>query len=128
MRHLEHAEQVKFFRLTATRRYLGRPIREFVYAIPNAGTIGGRRGMLAGVRRQAEGVTAGVPDIECMVAVAPYTGLHIEMKRKDGKIGDITDTQWDMIKRLGKCGRYATVAFGADHAWALLCQYLGIQP
>jgi hypothetical protein len=84
--------------------------------------------MLAGMRRKAEGVTPGVPDIECMVAVAPFTGLHIEMKRKGGKPSDTTEAQLTMIQRLRACGRRATVAYGADDAWKILCDYLGIKP
>lgn len=84
--------------------------------------------MLAGVRRKAEGVTPGVPDIECMVAIAPYTGLHIEMKRKNGKDSDVTEAQLDMIKRLRKCGRKCIITFGADAAWEGICEYLGIKP
>lgn len=84
--------------------------------------------MLAGVRRKAEGVTAGVPDIECMVAVAPYTGLHLEMKRKDGKPSDVSDSQAKIMARLTKCGRKCVVCFGEEHAWKELCNYLGVKP
>ena len=83
--------------------------------------------MLAGVRRKAEGVTAGVPDVECFFAVAPHTGLHIEFKRKDGKPSDVTDAQQRMMERMTKCGRKCVVAFGADQAWNYLCEYLGIK-
>lgn len=84
--------------------------------------------MLAGVRRKAEGLTAGVPDIECMVAMAPFTGLHIEMKRADGKPSDVSAAQKEVMARLTACGRKCTVAFGADEAWKQLTTYLGIKP
>lgn len=80
------------------------------------------------MRRKAEGVTAGVPDIECFVGVAPFTGLHIEMKRKDGKPGDVSESQKKMMARLVKHGRKCVVTFGADHAWTELCNYLEISP
>jgi hypothetical protein len=83
---------------------------------------------MAGARRKAEGVTAGVPDIECMVPMAPYTGLHIELKRADGKPSDVSTEQRKMISRLNDCGRKAEVAYGCDDAWKILCGYLGIKP
>ncbi len=126
-RYLEHQEQVTFFRLAAARRHNGGTLRDFLYAVPNAGTAGGRRAMLAGVRRKAEGVTAGVPDVECMLAMPPYTGWHCEMKRKNGKDSDVTEEQLKMIKRLRQCGRKCIIAFGADAAWEGLCEYLQIK-
>jgi hypothetical protein len=84
--------------------------------------------MLAGMRRKAEGVTPGVPDIECMVSVAPHTGLHIEMKRKDGKPSDVSEAQTKMMFRLESCGRKCVVAYGAEQAWTELCKYLGLKP
>jgi hypothetical protein len=83
--------------------------------------------MLAGVRRKAEGVTAGMPDIFIMVPVAPWHGAFIEMKksRKDGgKPSDVTEAQKDMMTRLTNQGYRCTVAFGADEAWAQLLEYL----
>jgi hypothetical protein len=65
-----------------------------------------------------------------MVAVAPWTGLHIEMKkaRKDGgKPSDVKKSQTEMMARLTKYGRKCTVAFGADEAWQQLTEYLGIK-
>jgi hypothetical protein len=131
VRFLEHDEQVALFRLAAYRKYpTGSPttVRDFIFAVGNAGTAGGRRALLAGVRRKAEGVTAGVPDVECFVAVHPHTGLHIEMKRKDGKPSDVTDAQEKMMVRLTKCGRKCVVAYGCDDAWKELTSYLGIKP
>lgn len=130
-RFLEHDEQTAFFRKASTRRYLTGTIRDILFAIPNAGTAGGRRAMLAGVRRKAEGVTAGVPDIHCIVASTPYHGLWIEMKKskKDGgRPSDVTDDQEKMMARLTACGHSCKVAFGAEEAWGYLCAYLGIKP
>jgi hypothetical protein len=78
------------------------------------------------VRRKAEGVTAGVPDIECFIAIPPFHGLHIEMKRKDGTMNDVTEAQKKFMQRLTSCGRKCVVAFGADDAWDKLCTYLGV--
>lgn len=128
MRYLEHEAQVKFFRLASYRRYGDGIVRDYIYAVPNGGTRGGKQAMRAAVRRKAEGLTAGVPDIECMVARPPYTGLHIEMKRPDGVPSDVSDDQLKMMRRLIACGRRCVVAYGCDQAWAALCEYLGIKP
>lgn len=116
--------------MASTRRYLGEPLSSYLVAVPNAGTTGGRRAMLAGVRRKAEGVKAGFPDIECIIAIAPFTGLHIEMKkpRKDGgKDRDVSKEQKEWMMRLEDCGRKCVVAFGRNEAWVYLCEYLGIK-
>jgi hypothetical protein len=83
--------------------------------------------MLAGLRRKAEGVTAGVPDIECMVQAKGFTGLHIEMKRADGKPSDVSADQKVMLARLEACGRKCVVAYGCEQAWAALTDYLGLK-
>lgn len=127
MRYLEHEEQVALFRYAAYRKYDGGTVRDVIYAVPNAGTTGGRRAAISGVRRKAEGVTSGIPDVECMVSRPPFTGLHIEMKRKDGKPSDVTAEQKKMMARLVKYGRQCVVCFGWEHAWKELTTYLGIK-
>ncbi len=129
-RYVEHREQVAFMRLASLRRYLGVPLSSYIFSVPNAGTTGGRRAMLAGVRRKAEGVKSGVPDLECVIAIPPHHGLHIELKkpRKDGgRDSDVSEAQKEWILRLEACGRKCVVAFGADEAWRALCEYLGIK-
>ncbi len=123
-RHLESLEQQALMRRAQWTRYRDGVVRDYLYAVPN----GGKRSVIEASIMKGEGVTPGVPDIECMVAVPPYTGLHIEMKRADGKLSDLTDAQKQMIARLISCGRKVIVAFGADHAWRELCDYLGIDP
>ena len=127
----EHEEQKVFFRRLSLRKFKGGTLRDYCYAIPNAGTRGGRAAMLAGVRRKAEGVTPGVPDVECFIKATPYAGLHIEFKksRKDGgKPSDVTAEQHAVMDRMTAEGRSCKVAFGADEAWVHLCTYLGIKP
>ena len=127
MKYDESSEQIAFFRRSSYRKYGAETVRDVIYAVPNGGTRGGRRAMLAGVRRKAEGVTAGVPDIESFVATPPYTGWHCEMKRKDGKPSDVTAAQAKMMARLTKAGRKCVVCFGEEHAWKELTSYLGIK-
>lgn len=125
-RFREHEEQVAVFRRASVFPHNSGFLREYLWAVPNAGTTGGRRAMLAGARRKAEGVSKGVPDIECCIAMPPYTGLHIELKRADGVPSDVTKEQKEWLIRLRRCGRKAEVAFGQDHAWKILMEYLGI--
>lgn len=131
MRYAEHDEQVKVFQWAAQRRWPHRhsdkTLNDYMYAVPNAGISGGRRAMLAGVRRQAEGVKAGIPDWESPLAVPPWTGFHCEMKRADGKPSDVSEQQRKQLDMLTGCGRKCVVAFGARDAIRQFCEYLGIE-
>lgn len=127
MRFVEHDEQVAFFRRAAYRKYGDGTVRDYIYAVPNALGRGGKAAMLQMLRLKAEGLTKGTPDVECMVAVKPYTGLHIEMKKPDGTPSDIKPWQTTMMARLTKCGRKCVVAYGQDQAWKALTDYLGIK-
>jgi hypothetical protein len=127
-KYSESIEQQGLLSRAGKRAYGGGTLRDYIFAIPNAGSRGGVRGARQGARRKAEGVVAGVPDLECFVAVAPYTGLHVEMKKLDGVPSDVSQEQKDMMARLTRCGRKCTVAFGADMAWKQICEYLGIKP
>ena len=68
-----------------------------------------------------------MPDIECFVPMAPYTGLHIEMKRVDGVPSDVSKAQREVMARLESQGRKCVVAFGVLDAWVKLCEYLKIK-
>lgn len=128
MNYDESQEQQMLFKMAAYKSYRGGTVRDYLYAIPNGGTTGGRRAMLAGVRRKAEGVTAGVPDVFCFAKppTGEWRGLCIEMKRKDGKPSDVSKAQRDMMLLLSAEGYKCEVCFGSDHAWKSLCQYLDL--
>lgn len=126
-KYAESEEQIAFFKLLCGVPYRGLTLREFFYAVPNAGTRGGRRAMLQAMRRVQEGLSKGVPDVECPVAVAPFTGLHIEFKRKDGKPSDTSKEQREWIARLRELGRKVEVAYGCEDAWRIAAEYLGIR-
>jgi len=125
-RYVESIEQQAFFGKLRTVPYAGETLREYCWAVPNAGTTGGRRGVLAGARRKAEGVTSGVPDIECAIAARGFHGLHIELKRPDGVPSDVSAKQQEMMDRLRRAGRKCEVAFGWEHAWKILIEYVGL--
>lgn len=127
-RYLESKEQTALFRRMSLKKYRAGTVRDYCYAVPNAGTAGGRRAMLAGVRRKAEGVTAGVSDIECLVAVAPHTGWHCEMKQRGGVPSDVSAAQRNFIALATSCGRKCDIGYGEQDAWEKLCAYLKIKP
>ena len=80
--------------------------------------------MLQMLQLKREGLTKGIPDIECAIAVKPYTGLHIELKKPDGKPSDVSKEQHEKMAMLTKNGRRCVVAYGADEAWDALMNYL----
>lgn len=125
-RYVESLEQQALFGKLSQIPYRDGTLKDYCYAIPNAGISGGRRAMLAGARRKAEGVTAGVSDVECMIAAPPYHGLYIEMKRPDGVPSDVSKAQREFMDRARACGRKCEVAFGWEHAWKILIEYVGL--
>ena len=124
MRHLESEEQQKFFARAAYHRYNEGYLREYMWSVPNALGASGKRAMLQMLRLRREGLTPGQPDIECAIAVPPYTGLHIELKKPDGKPSDVSDAQKKQMAMLTRCGRRCVVAYGADEAWDATMNYL----
>ena len=74
-----------------------------VYAIPN----GGKRGRLEAMRLQAEGVTAGMPDLHL-----PELRLWIEMKTPTGTVSPV---QKAMHERLRAGGQTVVVCRSVDH-------------
>ena len=110
----EHEEQValiEWFRL----QY--RPLADNLFAIPN----GGQRHKATAAKLKAEGVLAGVSDLMLMVRTPLYSGLFIEMKRKDGKA---TAPQLEFIERAREQGFKAEVAKGFDEAKKIIENYL----
>lgn len=113
----EHAEQALYFRWLAHVTYDGKPLRDRVYAVPN----GGHRHMLTARRLQAEGVTAGRPDVNVDVMSGGYGGLRIEAKRRGGKV---TPAQQATIDMLRADGYQALVCYGFDEMRRVTVEYL----
>jgi hypothetical protein len=74
-----------------------------------------------------EGARSGAPDLLLLVTTKDYYGFAIEMKRSDWT--DIRNVhekaQYDYLLLLQKQGYMGRFAHGADHAIALIKQYLG---
>lgn len=127
MKHIEHDHQTEFFRRCSYVKYGTGTLKDYCFAVPNALPYGGKRAMLQMLRLRAEGLTKGVPDIECFIPIPPYHGLHIEMKKPDGTPSDVTAEQRVVMRRLADCGRKCVVAFGWEQAWKELTTYLGLK-
>ena len=91
--HLEQREFVSWFRKTHPG------VR--IFAIPN----GGWRGLAAGARLKAEGVSAGVPDL-----FIPEWRVWVEMKRAKG--GVLSEKQKGWRDYLIGCGYTVIVTHG----------------
>lgn len=95
-------------------------IGAYLFAIPN----GGSRHKAEAKRLKAEGVRAGVPDLQLVVPRNGLHGLFVEMKRRDGVPSDIKQEQKDWHYKLRQKGYAVTVAFGFDMARQAITDYL----
>lgn len=118
----EHAHQVALMQWIAlNKKYM--PDMDKIFAVPN----GGERNPVVAARLKAEGVRAGVPDLVLPVAVAPFHGLYIEMKKPataKSKAGRATDDQLKRIAELQGDGYAACVCEGYKQAANALVLYV----
>jgi hypothetical protein len=114
----EHDEQVALFRWARMREDLY-PELEMLYAVPN----GGHRHKAVAAKLKAEGVKAGVLDVNLDIARGPYHGLRGEMKY--GK-NTTTPMQDNWIYRYEKWGYKTGVWYSWLEAARAICDYLGI--
>lgn len=92
-----------------------------VAAVPN----GGQRSKITATKLKREGVSAGYPDLLVDFPAQGFHGLRIEMKSMTGYP---SREQREWIERLRANGYRAEVCRGADQAWRVLTDYLGIKP
>ena len=118
----EHDEQAALFQWAMTIANARWPELELLFAIPNAGRMGGHKGRMWGGRLKKEGLRAGVPDLFLPVPRGSYHGLFLELKRvKHGSTSTI-QTAWHTALRAQ--GYQVEVAKGAQAAIAILTVYL----
>jgi len=110
--------QRSLIKALALIKHGGRPLIDFIYAIPN----GGHRAKSTAKQMQLEGVKKGVPDLHCIVAVAPYHSLYIEMKTPKG---DLSSDQKAFVPLLRECGHKVVVCRSVDQALTEIQKYLG---
>ena len=116
MRDLEHQDQKALMRWVAwnLKSY---PELALLYAIPN----GGQRNRIVAAKLKAEGVKAGVPDLNLAVARGGYHGLYIELKAEKGKP---SDNQKVWIAALRTLKYRVEVCHGWDKAKEVILNYL----
>lgn len=121
----EHVEAVRLMDLVRLHEPQ-HPALKRLFHVPN----GGARSKAAAGKLKAEGVRAGVPDY---LMPAPndsrsdviWDGLAIELKRR--KDGRTSAEQREWLDYLDDAGWRVAVCNGHEHAWAVICEYLGIR-
>lgn len=115
----ESVEQQNLFRWAAVSAAVRWPKEmRMLYHVPNEG----KRSRANGARLKAEGLRAGVPDINLDVARGEYHGLRIEMKRRRG--GRVSPEQAAWLEALREQGYAAIVAYGWEEAADAIEKYL----
>lgn len=115
----ESVEQQNLFRWAAVSAAVRWPKEmRMLYHVPNEG----KRSRANGARLKAEGLRAGVPDINLDVARGEYHGLRIEMKRRRG--GRVSPEQAAWLEALREQGYAAVVAYGWEEAADEIEKYL----
>lgn len=118
-----------------------RPLTSLIYAVPNQGRMGGRRGAMWGERLSREGLRRGVPDLCLPVACQMHMtrpiqngtvtcyqwshALYIEMKRRGEAFEQPTRDQLAWHATLREQGYTVHVAAGCEHAISIIEAYLG---
>lgn len=126
MKHQESIDQQALFNWARflSVRY---PALKLMFHIPNGQKLAGsplQRAKTA-MRLKSEGMKPGVPDICLPVPSAPFHGLFIEMKRKNG--GKVSSEQQDWIDNLQAQGYRALVCKGVDEAQRAIIEYLDLR-
>lgn len=116
----EHSEQVALFNW-AIMLESQIPQLKMIYAVPN----GGHRHKLVAQKMKAEGVKAGVLDINLDVPITPYHGLRIEMKFGKNKP---TENQLEWIERYQNYGYKTAICYDWETAARTILEYLRISP
>lgn len=94
---------------------------EYLYHVPN----GGSRNAKEAANLKAQGVRAGVPDLELPAARGAYTGLHIEMKHGKNRVSKEQDQFLMALKEMGRC---AVVCYEAEPAMKVIQEYMQLKP
>jgi hypothetical protein len=126
----EHGEQAALFCWASLAEQQTRfPMLKWMHAIPGGGSRGdtAQSRAIRGGQLKAEGVKAGVADIFLPVSIYGLYGrygLYIEMKRKNGKPGDVSKEQTDFGMFVKSQGYQWHVCFGWLDASKRIEQYL----
>ena len=97
-------------------RVHGYPARAFIH-VPNEA----KRSVKVAAILKSEGMQPGIPDIFLAIPCAPYAGLWIELKAKQGKP---SDAQKEYVSLLNKGGYKAVFCYGWESARETIETYL----
>lgn len=117
----EHVEAVMFMRAVRGAEAEWPELR-WLFHTPN----GGHRARRTAGQLKAEGVKPGVPDYLLPVARGEHPGLAIELKRAKG--GRTSPEQREWLAHLEAQGWRAVVAHGWEQAWAVVRDYMALEP
>ena len=98
---------------------------QWLFAIPN-GTAASSPA--EAVKAKRTGRKKGVPDLFLPVPIREYHGLFVELKRRNGRMSDLSDEQSQWIQTLTEQGYKTAVCFGWEDAAKTISIYLGVEP
>jgi hypothetical protein len=87
---------------------------------------GGRRDKATAGKLKAQGVKAGIPDLQLAMARGGYFGLFIEFKATEPNSAPVSQSQKDMLILLSAEGYKAIVCRGLAEAMSAISQYLSM--
>lgn len=96
------------------------------YAVTWHTPNGGARDKATAGKLKAQGVKAGVPDLQLAVARGGFFGLFIEFKATPPNDAAVSETQKTMLSRLQAEGYRAVVCRGINEAMAEINTYLAM--
>ena len=96
------------------------------YAVTWHTPNGGRRDKVTAAKLKAQGVKAGIPDLQLAMARGGYFGLFIEFKATPPHDAEVSKSQKDMLAKLQGQGYLAIVCRGMNEAMAQIGAYLDL--
>ena len=112
---LEHEEQAAVVKCAALR-----PWGEYFFHVPNE-----REQKTEAIKMQRQGVKRGLPDLWLIYTngMWAFSGLVIELKRRNASPSSVKPDQWAWLQRLGKQRFASVVCKGAEEAIQCLDAY-----
>lgn len=89
---------------------------------------GGRRDKVTAAKLKAQGVKAGIPDLQLAMARGGYFGLFIEFKATPPHDAAVSASQKEMVQLLTAEGYLAVVCKGMAAAMEQITAYLALPP
>lgn len=112
----EHQIQSAFFSQVKIDPFF-KPYQRLIFSIPNAA----KRSYALARYMQAEGLTAGVPDVFVAIPKGIYHGLFLEFKAGKNKLSGFQEL---FIENARRNGYYVLVCYSCEEAIAGLRSYL----